>query len=278
MIKKKVVLVTAILAMILLTACGAEPGSPTAEEVVVPSDTPEPPTDTPEPTATDTPTETPTETLLPTNTPTATLDLAATAAFEATQAAEAVLAVVGDILAGIDISTDTGHLAWANTEPIVVPPLSGPGLVMVDIADGVVYSTYVLHTTLTWETVTGLAGCGIVFHSDSIVGLGKQYRFNLIGLSGLPAWDVELYDFGTFQSNTTGGIKYNSAINHDFGGVNELLVVIREGLATFYANGIRLSNVIINSRSEGRLGYFAFVESGEATCSFADNWIWVLEG
>jgi len=239
----------------------------------VPSDTPQP-TETPVPA---TPTDTPTETPTPTATPTATLDLAATAAFESTQLAEAVLALVEDELAKYNISTASGFLAWTEPEPIVVLN-NVPGTYLSrPIDEGEVYSTYVLHTILTWESVTGLAGCGIIFHSEKNLQSGEQYRFHLLRLSGLPAWDVELWNFGSAQAVTTGQIKVNSAINQGFGDENELVVISTKGLVAFYANGTRLSNVIVNTRSEGRIGYFGFQESGVTNCSYSDNWIWVLE-
>jgi hypothetical protein len=45
-----------------------------------------------------------------------------------------------------------------------------------------------------------------------------------------------------------------------------------------YANGERLSNVIISTMNKGRIGLFAWQESGKSTCTYENGWIWVLDG
>ncbi len=75
---------------------------------------------------------------------------------------------------------------------------------------------------------------------------------------------------------TTGEVKFNSAINQDNGGVNEYLLVVQDGIMAVYINGTRLSNVIISSPSEGRIAYWTSQDSGETSCVFENNWIWVL--
>jgi hypothetical protein len=159
----------------------------------------------------------------------------------------------------------------------VVYSQGGFGEVYRPIDDGVVYETYVLHTNMTWESETGFAGCGIIFHAEDNIGNGQQYKFYTLRLSGLPGWDVELWNFGQWQSTTTGSVKLNSAIDQDNGATNEIVLIVRDGLMAAYANTTRLSNVIISTRSSGRIGYFAWQESGETSCVFSDNWIWVLE-
>src|SRR3990172_7570782 len=132
---------TIVLALALLAACGGAPAEPTeAPSPVPPTDTAVPPTDTPVPTDTPEPTATSTETPLPTDTPTPTPDLAATAAFEETQAAEAVLGLVGEELAKYQLTTDSGYLAWAEAEPYVIVADNGPSTIYEPIDDGVVYS------------------------------------------------------------------------------------------------------------------------------------------
>ena len=271
------VLFMALVSVLLLAACApAATEAPTATPLP-PTETPLPPTDTPTSTPTDTPTptETPTETPTPTNTPTETPDLAATAAFESTQAAEAALAIVAQELDKVNLTTDNGHLAWADKGPISID-LRGPGWNYMPIDDGIDYSTYVLHANVTWESTGGLSGCGVIFHSEDNLVEGQQYRLFTIRLSGLPAWDIELWRYGVWQSTTTGEVKVNSAINQENGAVNEYLLVVQDGVMGVYINGVRLSNVVISTRSEGRIAYMGSQESGETSCVFEDNWLWAL--
>jgi len=274
--------IAVLLFALLLTACNTPEPEPTATNPPPPTDTAEPTaTDTPEPTATDTPeptaTDTPEPTETPTDVPTETPDLAATASFESTQAAEAAEAEIIAILADYDVPPDNGYLAWLNPDDIPVINTTAGTQIYEPIDEGVVYETYVLHTDVTWSSQTGLAGCGIIFHSEDNLEFGEQYQFNMLRLSGAPLWDVELYRNGQYQSTTTGEAKFNSAIDLTDDATNEIVFVVHKGLMTIYANGTRLSNVIISTRSEGRIAYFSFQESGRTSCVYSNNWIWVLE-
>lgn len=268
------------LVMLLMAGCGgetpAEPTDPPPTPTEAPTNTPVPtdtplPTDTPEPTAT--PTEIPTDTPVPTETP----DLAATAAFESTQVAAAALAVVGEELAKYDISTDSGYLAWVNSEPFEIVTSMGAQTLYEPIDEGEVYSTYVLHADVKWDSETGLSGCGIMFHSEPNLEQGKQYQFITIRFSGLPLWAVELHQYGGFVSSATGGAKSNGAINQADGATNSYTLVVREGLMTVYANDTRLSNVIISTLNQGRIAFYTWQESGTTTCVFDNAWIFALE-
>lgn len=262
----------------MLAACTpAATETPTATPPP-PTDTPVPPTDTPTavPTDTPTPTETPTETPTATHTPTETPDLAATAAFESTQAAEEAIAIVADELAKIDLTTDTGSLAWVDPGPYVVN-LQGPGWNYKPIDDGIVYpSSYVLHSKVTWTSSGGLSGCGVIFHSEDDMVEGQQYRFFTIRLSGLPAWVIQYWEFGYITFIPSGDLKTNAAINQEDGATNEYLMYVQDGLMIMYVNNIRLGNVVITKLNEGRIGFWGNQESGNTTCTFEDNWIWTF--
>lgn len=272
---------TAILSMVLLlAACTPKATEAPTPTPVPPTETPVPPTDTPVPTATPTdtptPTETPTETPTATNTPTETPDLAATAAFESTQAAEEAIALVSEELAKVNLTTDNGSLAWADPSPYTIN-LHGPGWNYTPIDDGTVYSKYVIHSSVTWSSSGGLSGCGVIFHSEDNLDQGKQYRFFTIRLSGLPAWVVYLMQYGNILSIPTGDAKVNNAINQDDGSTNEFLMFVQDGLMTVYMNSVRLSNVVITSRSEGRIAFWGSQQSGDTTCIFENNWIWAFD-
>jgi hypothetical protein len=284
--KTRTILKIIALIGLLLFACVTTTATPTPElageeslpDVSTATDTAVPPTDTSTPEPTEIPTTVPTDTPAPTETATPTPDLAATEAFEATQQAEAAQEMVSEVLAMAELTTDSGHLAWIQERAISVVSDVAWTTEIDSIDNGVVYESYVLNIDTTWETTTGFAGCGIIFHSDDNLERGKQYRFYTLRLSGLPGWDVELWNYGDWQSTTTGGVKYNSVIDQDNDATNNYTLVVRKGLMAAYANGERLSNVIISTMNKGRIGLFAWQESGKSTCTYENGWIWVLDG
>ena len=248
---------------------------PTA--TTAPTDTPVPTdTATPEPTATPIPIDTPTATPTETETPTATLDLAATAAFEATEQAAAALEVVLAELETFNLGADSGELVAVDEGPFDIYLDAFNSWTWDPLDSGEVYDNFVFHVDVTWESSSGLAGCGVIFRSDDNLNDGLQYQFKTLRLDGAPLWIVQLYEFGRPIANSTGDAKFNSAIDQDNGATNSYTFVAEDGLVGIYANGSRLSNVFINSQAEGRFAFFTFQESGKTTCTFENIWIWQL--
>jgi len=54
-------------------------------------------------------------------------------------------------------------------------------------------------------------------------------------------------------------------------------VVARGEHLVFYANGDRLSGIVNDKLSEGRIAYSVSQQSGETTCVFNNGWIWALK-
>jgi hypothetical protein len=259
-----------------ITACSQTTPS------VEPSITPNPPTETPIPptpthTATPIPTDTPTLPPTLTETPSPTIDLPATAAFESTQEAQAMLDEINPILESVNYSTQTGYLAWSEIDPWPITSSSYGTTIFEPIDEGTEYKNYVLHYDVIWESTSGLAGCGLIFHSEKNLGSGKQYRFYAYRFSGLPYWTVELWNYNWPPTSTMGRGKINSAINQDNGSKNTFTLVVREDVMTVYANDIRLSHVPISTLNKGRIAFFAFQESGETTCAYENAWLWNLD-
>ena len=264
-----------VLTALLLGACTSAQAStpevapPTAAPTTVPPTVP--PTATPLP-----PTSTPTATPLP---PTATPrpDLTATAAAKATQTAAPVVAMIEAELKQYDLSTSDGYLGWMNDSATVrvdsymedKRQTTHPDLRVAD---------FVFHTDLTWETSTGLAGCGLVLRSEADLDRGKQYRVYFMRILNLPLWDIEYYKHGAFQRNVTGEVLSDGAINTEQGSTNTITVVAQGNKLAVYVNGDRLGVFTDKALGEGILGYMAFQESGETTCTFTNSWLWVLKG
>ena len=160
----------------------------------------------------------PEPTIAPTNTPDTAATQAAQAAAQATSEAQAALDAqinkIADALEDFAVSPDQGALAYTQTDPVKINlnTYRAFGYRMVD-PDEASYSDFVLYTEATWESSSGLMTCGIAFRAEDNLEEGEQYLFQTLRLSGLPGWDIELWEFGRWQATLTGDVKYNSVIN-----------------------------------------------------------------
>lgn len=259
----------------LLAGCGLLPASqPTATQPPPPTNTPQPtatdrPTNTPEPTATNTP-------IPPTDTPvpTPTVDRAATEAAQMTEAAAAAETLISADLAKFDIPLRDGQLVYLQDKEVSLS-MTSYGEMVTEEMENSYADDFILYTEITWESKSGLAGCGIVFRSEDDIVRGDQYRFFTMRLSGAPLWDIEWWTDGLFTYGW--GVQSTSSIDVDQSAANEYLLVATGSQVAVYANGNRIGSINDNRRDHGNFGYFGFHESGETTCSFENTWVWQVE-
>ena len=241
-------------------------------------------TATPEATATSVPTETPaptntpepTNTSVPTATSTATPNRTATAQARVTATAQAVIAKIDAELKKYDLSTKEGHLGWMHDPVSLKLDTYGEYKHDVDYPDLSV-SDFVLQTDITWETTTGLAGCGLLLRAQPDFERGAQYQFAIVRLALEPLWDIEYYKYGQFQENITGRLLSAPILDDKSGGTNHITVIAQGNKITAYANGDRLGSVIDGRLTKGTVAFLAWQESGETTCKFENSWLWVLK-
>lgn len=257
----------ALIVSMLLMGCGAIPGlSPTATPTLVPTNT-----NTPDPTLTPTPTDTPTPTA------TSTPDVAATQAAQATQMAKDVLAELDEFLGKqSDIDYKVGHLVWQQTDPIRMN-LAGPDFGYAAIDEEPTAGDFVFKSDVTWEA-TGLISCGAIFRSEPNIEQGKQYLFSFLRFSGLPAWRIEVAQFGRFLNSPT-DIRFSDALDLDNGATNQFILVVKDNEFTLYLNGNREGRYFDYSsqRMEGTFAFFASQASGDGNCLYENSWIWSLD-
>jgi hypothetical protein len=264
-------------------ACTGSPMTPTPTEALVqtsatldpPSATATPkPTEPPAPTATPEPTDTP----QPTASPTPTLDLTATAQAEATAAAEAALAVVGKELEKVGMSTDSGHLLWAQDEPLAIEMDEYQEWTFEPFAEGMVASDFVVKSDITWDSTSGLVTCGFFYRSEENLEEGKQYLYEMYRLSGLPAYELTYLQYGDYQKSLS-KIQTSEAIDQEQGSTNEVILIAEGEKFTLYINGLNAGSYYDYSKNmlEGYFAYSAWQESGKSTCSFANTWVWALK-
>lgn len=260
---KRVLLITVVLSIFLITACGNIPGlaAPTATSV---------PTDTPQPTFTPLPTET--STPLPTSTP----DVTATAAAKATETAESVLNELGTILVDTEIPYQQGHLVWQQTNPIAVN-MSGPDSGYVPLDKNLTGRNFILKSDVTWNA-TGLLLCGVIFRSEPNLEKGKQYQFVFMRFSGLPAWAIEVHEYGQFQ-NSPSRVQYSDGIDQDNNATNQIVLVAQDEQFNLYINQVHQGRYFDYSkqRMDGSFAFLGYQQSGKGSCEFENSWVWALD-
>ena len=250
---------------LLLAGCGGIPAlNPTATFTPLP-------TDTPAPTLTPTPTHTPTP--VPTSTP----DAAATQAAQATQAAEEVLKELDMFLgekSGIDYKA--GHVLWRQSEPVTIS-MAGPEESYSEVGSDIAAGDFVLKSEVTWEA-TGLLGCGAIFRSEPSIKDGKQYKFLFLRFSGLPAWAIEVHQYGQFSNSPT-DVRFSNVLDMDNGATNQFILVARDNEFTVYMNRNREGRYFDYSsqRMEGLFAFFGSQAGGDGRCVFENSWIWSLD-
>jgi len=233
-----------------------------------PSPTPVPPTSTPKPTATTEPTAT--------RTPRPTADAAATAAAEETEIAELTDRLVRAQLAEIDRENRVGQVDFFFPDPYELVVDTFNSYTYVPLDPGREYSDFILHYDVTWDSKTGLAGCGVIFRSEEDLEEGEQFRFEVIRLSGFPGWDVVLFRYGEFVSSATSGVRQSSAINQESGSTNEVFLEVDGTVFTAFANGTKLGSATVSRRSQGEIALFVWQESGRTSCLYENIWVFSL--
>jgi len=246
-----------------MLACVVPGISPEATATPLPSDTPVP-TDTAIPTDTATPL------------PTATLDIAATAAVQATQSAGEVLGELDNLLSDTNIPYKDGHLVWQNAKPLNIK-LSGPAQQVMVIDRNLSAANFIFKSDVTWEA-SGIILCGAVFRSEPNLEEGKQYQFLYLRLSGLPAWAIEVHEFGHFKNSLTKS-KYSNALDLSNGATNQFVIVAQDEQFTVYINNVRQGRYFDYSKQqiEGSFGFLGLQDSGKGNCEYKNSWIWSLD-
>ena len=277
--KSRLLVYLPLFAGLLLSACGSalaaaptsDPATATPVVNVVAEATALPPTATFTPVP---PTATPTA-VPPTATPSPTPNRTATAQARATQTAAPVIAKIDAELQKYSLSTQEGHLGWVHDPVTMRLDTYMEAQWQVDYPDLVV-SDFVVHSDITWDSTTGLAGCGLLLRSGEDFTKGKQYQFALMRLAGKPLWDIEYYRYGEFQYNLT-GLRDAPGVNFESGSTNRVTIVAQGNKMTVYVNGEKLGAATDNKIAEGAVAFLAWQESGETTCAFTNSWMWILK-
>jgi len=253
----------------VITAC--------APKVKAPDPTAPPPPPTVENTATSTP-EPPTSTPVPTNTPlptrTPTPDRAATKMAQAEATVQSVVAHIQSEMKALELSSEEGHIEWFAEEKERLSVNTYQESLYATLPVGEV-EDYIIHTDVTWDSSSGLAGCGIHFRANEDFQHGGHYDFVLMRLAFQPAWDIEYINFNKWQQTLTGKVMYSDVINDDPWGTNQLTLVVKGKEFTPYINGEKFRTVTHSKLTTGLIAFFAWQESGITHCEFENSWLWM---
>jgi hypothetical protein len=208
--------------------------------------------------------------------PTSTPDAAATKSANATESAGDVWAELNNYLdKDSDIPYQDGHLVWQQNKPYLLN-LTGPDQGYLAI-DDIEADDFIFKADVTWQA-TGLLVCGAVFRSEANLDKGKQYVFSYLRLSGLPAFSIDVNQYGRYQS-TVSDFRTSGALDLGNGATNQFILVAQGNEFTVYINRVNEGRYYDSSkqRSQGAIGFFGAQDSGKGTCKFENAWIWSLD-
>lgn len=207
------------------------------------------------------------------------LDAAATAAAEQAEElarAAATATAVAPILAelpryGVDPSA--GTVKWIH------PPVSLDieGFETYDYANrfvATVVTDFVVSSDITWNTLYGESGCGVVLRSDGNQDALNQYLVLITraanGYAGFTVMrDGEVISIDDF---------YARGIDPVFSSANDTtnrLTVKGEGTVfTIYTNGTQIGQIQDDQLDRGFVALVALNRSGNTHCEFNNTWMW----
>lgn len=209
------------------------------------------------------------------------LDAAATQAALAAgdaEAAAATAAAAAPIIAelptyGVDPSE--GELAWIH------PPISIDieGYLQYDYINhfiGTLTSDFVVSSDITWNTGTGLAGCGYVLRSDGNEDAINQYMVIASrGGSGTVFFVTQTDGEFLHELNYATDADPQFEWQNDF--TNRLTVVARGNTFTIFTNGTQIAQVTDDTFTRGFVAMVALSESFKTHCEFNNTWLWNLD-
>jgi hypothetical protein len=259
-----------ILIAVLITGCQSGPSAvEQAGTMVAQTVAAAPPTVTAEPTSTSLPVNTATPR------PTPTPNSALTSTLEAFLVLSELDADVGE---NSSIPYEEGYLAWRQTEPVSMD-MSGPqrdGGVLQIISENIRARNFIFKSKVTWNA-SGVLICGLTFRAEPDLKRGKQYQFYFYRLSGLPAYKIDVYEFGRFK-NTVSDVKFSDGIDSANDSANEFLLIAQNEQYTVFINGKQQGQFYDANKqpAEGVLAFLAWQDSGKGSCKFDDSFLWVI--
>lgn len=259
----------------LLSACAGFL-APAATETPQPTSPPAA-TATAEPTATVTSTATPTPE--PTQTASPTPDITGTAAAAETAVIDAFFSEVERDLNHYELTLDSGRLVYSDKGPYEIKMKSYMENVYKPFEAAPAVGDFLMQTEITWDSTSGLAGCGLIVRSEDDLEKGEQYQFFMMRLQNAPGWIMVYYKDGLAQYSITpgGDYQFTSRIKDGRETTNKIAILAKGNQITVFINGEGMRPMTNDKRTAGMLGMLGSQESGTSTCAFENTWIWSFD-
>lgn len=176
---------------------------------------------------------------------------------------------------GVDPSE--GHLGWIH-DPALLTAEEHMDYAYLNEHASKIAEDFVISGDITWNTQTGIAGCGFVLRSNGNIDALEEYLVLISrGSNGAlafikqqPGNQVQETPFDNVEN-----IDPNFEWQNDF--TNRLTVVARGDTFSIYTNGVYIGQVVDNSYSRGFVAMVAVSESGQTRCQFDNTWLWLLD-
>lgn len=192
---------------------------------------------------------------------------AATAAVEAPIRAE---------LATYGVDPSVGRVGWIHPPADMVVE----GYKQFDYINqfaGTLAADFVVSGDITWNTDTGISGCGFVIRSNGQEEALDQYMVIITRGGSGTAFFVKMADGEVIRQDNVyaNGIDPAFEWQNDF--TNRLTVVGRGDTFSIYTNGTFIADYTASEYDRGFIFMVALSESGRTQCQFNNTWLWLME-
>jgi hypothetical protein len=176
---------------------------------------------------------------------------------------------------GVDPSE--GHLGWIH-DPAVLVAEEHMDYAYINDHIGTIAVDFVISGDITWNTSTGIAGCGFVLRSNGntdalaeyLVLISRGSNGALAFIKQSPGNELQETPFDNVEN-----IDQNFQWQNDT--TNRLTVVGRGDTFSIYTNGVYIGQVSDSAYTRGFVAMVALSESGQTRCQFDNTWLWLLD-
>ncbi len=209
-------------------------------------------------------------------------------AFVATQAAQQALALAAQDATATVVAPIEEELRFYNIDPEkgrvlwVHPPilLSIEGYLQSDYANnfmGTVVADFVLAADVTWNTRTGLSGCGFAIHSDGNREAINQYLVIASRAGNGTVYFLTQQDGEIVRQENLYAGTADSRFAWQNDSTNRIAVVGSGTEIEVYSNRARLGSFRAGEFTRGFVAMAALSESGLTVCQFENIWLWASQ-
>jgi len=177
---------------------------------------------------------------------------------------------------GVDPSQ--GNVGWII--PDLEPPLSVEGHLQYAYTNPYATITaddFVVSSDITWNTQTGVSGCGFVLRSNGNKDSLNQYLVVMTRAGQGNVIFIKQAEGQVISQDTLYANGPDPIFEWQNDMTNRLTVVGRGDTFTIYTNGTQIASVNASEYQRGLIALVALSESGRTICDFANAWFWKID-